>query len=199
MRFTQTLKVVTVSVIATAALTLGATAAVTAGASGTTHTYFACLKSGALSKVGTASPTCPAGATKISWNSQGPVGAAGPKGAAGPAGAAGATGTQGPAGPTGPSGTTGIFGSANPDSFVAGGAGATCTIGEVALMASTEVADNWLIANGQSLSISTHGALYALIGTNYGGDGVTTFDLPDLTAATPNGLTYAICALGTFP
>jgi microcystin-dependent protein len=47
--------------------------------------------------------------------------------------------------------------------------------------------------------ISQSTALFDLIGTLYGGDGVTTFGLPDLRAAAPNGLTYSICDLGVFP
>ena len=40
---------------------------------------------------------------------------------------------------------------------------------------------------GQSLPISQNDALYALIGTTFGGDGVTTFNLPDLRGRTPIG------------
>ncbi|MGC9965685.1 MAG: tail fiber protein [Syntrophobacteraceae bacterium] len=35
-------------------------------------------------------------------------------------------------------------------------------------------------------------ALYSLLGTTYGGDDQTTFALPDLRNAAPNGLTYSI-------
>jgi hypothetical protein len=42
----------------------------TAGASTPSTTYYACLKAGKLSKVGTTSPTCPKGAMVISWESQ---------------------------------------------------------------------------------------------------------------------------------
>lgn len=38
----------------------------------------------------------------------------------------------------------------------------------------------WLECAGQSLSISTYEVLFTLIGTTYGGDGVSTFNLPDL-------------------
>ena len=38
----------------------------------------------------------------------------------------------------------------------------------------------WALCNGQLLSISQNQALYSLLGTTYGGDGVTTFALPDL-------------------
>lgn len=39
---------------------------------------------------------------------------------------------------------------------------------------------NWLPCDGRALAINTYETLYALIGTTYGGDGVTTFKLPDL-------------------
>lgn len=38
----------------------------------------------------------------------------------------------------------------------------------------------WLFCNGQLLSISQNSALFSLLGTTFGGDGVTTFALPDL-------------------
>jgi microcystin-dependent protein len=38
----------------------------------------------------------------------------------------------------------------------------------------------WMSCNGQMLSVSSYSALYALLGTQYGGDGVNTFGLPDL-------------------
>ena len=38
----------------------------------------------------------------------------------------------------------------------------------------------WAVCAGQSLDISAYSALYALIGTTYGGNGQTTFNLPDL-------------------
>jgi microcystin-dependent protein len=40
----------------------------------------------------------------------------------------------------------------------------------------------WAFCNGQILAISQNTALYSLTGTMYGGDGVTTFALPDLRA-----------------
>jgi microcystin-dependent protein len=54
-------------------------------------------------------------------------------------------------------------------------------------------------ANGQLLPINQNTALFSLLGTTYGGNGQTTFALPDLRAAAPNGLTYSICDEGIFP
>ena len=38
----------------------------------------------------------------------------------------------------------------------------------------------WLLCNGQLLSIAQNTALFSLLGTTYGGDGITTFALPDM-------------------
>ena len=57
----------------------------------------------------------------------------------------------------------------------------------------------WAMCNGQILPINQNQALFSLLGTTYGGNGVTTFASPDLRAAAPNGLTYSICYQGIFP
>ena len=43
----------------------------------------------------------------------------------------------------------------------------------------------WLACDGSIVSISEYTVLYQLIGTTYGGDGVSTFGLPDLRGRTP--------------
>src|SRR5271155_3223815 len=43
----------------------------------------------------------------------------------------------------------------------------------------------WAFCNGQTLSISEFAALFNLIGTTYGGDGQTTFALPNLQSRVP--------------
>ena len=43
----------------------------------------------------------------------------------------------------------------------------------------------WALANGQTLSIQQNAALFALLGTTYGGNGTTTFQLPNLQGRTP--------------
>lgn len=55
------------------------------------------------------------------------------------------------------------------------------------------------LAAGQIMPIAQNQALFSLLGTTYGGNGTTTFALPDLRAAAPNGLTYWICTFGIFP
>lgn len=53
-------------------------------------------------------------------------------------------------------------------------------IGTILLVAYNFTPRFWAPCNGQLLSISQNTALFALIGTTYGGDGQTTFALPDL-------------------
>ena len=127
------------------------------------------------------------------------VGPQGPTGATGSTGSTGPQGATGPQGPTGPAGTAGIFGTNNNASGAGSAAGAACTLGDVQLTASTAVATNWLPAKGQTLTVESNSALASLIGDNYGGNGSTTFDLPNLTAAAPDGLTYIICVAGVYP
>jgi microcystin-dependent protein len=43
----------------------------------------------------------------------------------------------------------------------------------------------WALCNGQTLSISANNALFALLGTTYGGNGTTNFNLPDLQGRFP--------------
>jgi microcystin-dependent protein len=49
----------------------------------------------------------------------------------------------------------------------------------------------WALCNGQLLSIAQNSALFSLLGTMYGGDGVTTFALPDLRGRTAVGMGQA--------
>jgi microcystin-dependent protein len=44
---------------------------------------------------------------------------------------------------------------------------------------------NWAFCNGQLISIAQNQALYSLLGTTYGGDGNSTFALPDLRGRRP--------------
>ena len=50
----------------------------------------------------------------------------------------------------------------------------------VTIFAGTFAPRSWMFCNGQLLAIAQYNALFALIGTTYGGDGQTTFALPDL-------------------
>ena len=145
----------------------------------------------------------------------GPAGPPGPVGPVGPAGADGTNGTNGtdgsdgsigPAGPIGPRGATGPQGTPGNNDFAsqfgsnsiaADGSGAQCTLGEIMLTAG-DVA-NGMIANGRILPITEYEELYTLLGTQFGGNGTTNFQLPDLSSLAPNGLTYSICIEGIYP
>jgi microcystin-dependent protein len=60
-------------------------------------------------------------------------------------------------------------------------------IGEIRLWPMSFEPCNWAFCDGRQLSIRNHEALFALIGTTYGGDGVNTFALPDLRGRIPIG------------
>lgn len=60
-------------------------------------------------------------------------------------------------------------------------------IGELFLTASNFCPKNSLAANGQIIAIQTNTALFSLLGTTYGGNGQSTFALPDLRGRSPIG------------
>lgn len=55
-----------------------------------------------------------------------------------------------------------------------------CFIGEVRMFAGNFAPRSWAFADGQLMAISQNTALFSILGTTYGGDGRTTFALPDL-------------------
>jgi microcystin-dependent protein len=58
-------------------------------------------------------------------------------------------------------------------------------IGEIRMFAGTFAPLGWAFCDGQLVAISENDALFALIGTTYGGDGQTTFALPNLQGRIP--------------
>lgn len=60
-------------------------------------------------------------------------------------------------------------------------------IGEIKLWTPAKIPVDWAACDGSELPINTYQALYSLIGTTYGGNGVTTFGLPDLRGSLPIG------------
>lgn len=58
-------------------------------------------------------------------------------------------------------------------------------VGEIRLLAFNYAPEGWLLCQGQQLNVSQYQALFALIGNVYGGDGETTFNLPDLRGRVP--------------
>ena len=101
----------------------------------------------------------------------------------------GVAGPQGPKGDPGPQGPKGDPGDG------------ACTLGDVWLTAATNfLPAGTIVANGTVLNITSNQALYALLGAAYGGDGTTTFAVPDLRTAVPApGMRYVICVEGVFP
>jgi microcystin-dependent protein len=69
---------------------------------------------------------------------------------------------------------------ANPASLLE--AGGDEFIGMVKLLTGTVVPAGWLLCDGRELPVSGHRALFAMLGTTYGGDGRHTFALPDMRA-----------------
>lgn len=59
------------------------------------------------------------------------------------------------------------------------------TIGEITMFAGNFAPRSWALCNGQLLAISSNSALFSIIGTIYGGDGRTTFGLPNLQGRSP--------------
>jgi len=139
----------------------------------------------------------------------GPPGPAGPAGASGPPGPTGPTGPAGPTGPPGPSGKipanlTTLSNALSTNGGTAFGynkISAACpnmNIGDV-LLSVNSYGQGALPADGRLLAISDYPALFDLIGTLFGGDGKSTFALPDLRPFAPQLLQYSICVEGNYP
>ncbi|MDP5191855.1 phage tail protein, partial [Rheinheimera baltica] len=60
-------------------------------------------------------------------------------------------------------------------------------IGQVTMFAGSFAPRGWAFCHGQLLPISSNTALFSIIGTTYGGNGVSTFALPDLRGRSPIG------------
>lgn len=58
-------------------------------------------------------------------------------------------------------------------------------VGQLKMFAGTFAPRGWAFADGQLLAVSQNDALFSLYGTTYGGDGRTTFGLPDLRGRVP--------------
>ncbi len=58
-------------------------------------------------------------------------------------------------------------------------------VGEIRMFAGNFAPRGWAFCDGQLLAVSQNDALFSLLGTIYGGDGRTTFGLPDMRGRTP--------------
>ena len=81
-------------------------------------------------------------------------------------------------------------------------------IGHIILFAGDFAPRGWTTCDGRMMSISDHGALFSVLGTRYGGDGRSTFDLrgrvasrpsEDRTAAPPVHVAFIIALEGLYP
>jgi microcystin-dependent protein len=67
-------------------------------------------------------------------------------------------------------------------------------LGQLMLVAFNYAPTGYQMCNGQTLGINQYTALFSLLGTTYGGNGVNTFQLPNLQGRTPvgvgNGISY---------
>src|ERR687895_633359 len=76
-------------------------------------------------------------------------------------------------------------------------------VGEIRMFAGNFAPAGWMFCEGQLLPISENETLFQLIGTTYGGDGESTFNLPNLQSripihqgAGPDGTTYQLAETG---
>jgi microcystin-dependent protein len=88
------------------------------------------------------------------------------------------TGPQGPQGPAGPIGPQGPQGAAG-----------VAPTGTITMFGGSAAPGGWLLCQGQAVSRTAFASLFAIISTFYGsGDGVSTFNVPNLVAKVPVGL-----------
>ncbi len=74
------------------------------------------------------------------------------------------------------------------------------TLGEITLFAFNFAPMGWMSCEGQILNVYTNQVLFSLLGATYGGDGRTTFALPNLKGAEPlPNMKYYIAVQGLYP
>ena len=73
-------------------------------------------------------------------------------------------------------------------------------LGDIQLFAYNFVPQGWILCNGTVLQVQQYTALFSLISNKFGGNGSTTFALPNMTNDTPlAGMNYYICISGIYP
>jgi microcystin-dependent protein len=75
-------------------------------------------------------------------------------------------------------------------------------IGIVKLFGGNFAPQGWAFCDGALLSINQNSALFALLGNQFGGDGISTFSLPNLKpilSVNEAPVQYIICLTGMFP
>ncbi len=72
-------------------------------------------------------------------------------------------------------------------------------LGSLLLVPYNFVPIGWALCNGQLLLIDQYAALFSLLGTQFGGDGISTFALPNYASHQPESLHWIIALQGIFP
>jgi microcystin-dependent protein len=71
-------------------------------------------------------------------------------------------------------------------------------VGELTPFAATTPPSDYLPATGRTASFNSYAELGALLGTDFGGNGISNFGLPNVPGPTA-GVSYGICASGNWP
>ena len=73
-------------------------------------------------------------------------------------------------------------------------------LGQIRLFPYNFAPQGWAFCEGQIIQITQNMPLFSLLGTTYGGDGRTTFALPNLKGKEPDpNMHYCIALVGIFP
>lgn len=73
-------------------------------------------------------------------------------------------------------------------------------LGQIELFPYSFVPMGWMLCNGTILQIPQNTALFSLIGNKFGGNGTTTFAIPNLQGGEPiPGMGFYICVSGIYP
>ena len=72
-------------------------------------------------------------------------------------------------------------------------------VGYIMLVPYYNLPEGWLPCVGGTYAINAFQPLFSLLGTRFGGDGITTFAVPDLQEYCPTGMMYIVAYNGIFP
>jgi microcystin-dependent protein len=73
-------------------------------------------------------------------------------------------------------------------------------MGSMMLFAGNYAPHSWMECDGQRMMIAQNQALFSILGTTYGGDGLESYMLPDMRKQSlPAGLRWIICVAGPYP
>ena len=72
-------------------------------------------------------------------------------------------------------------------------------VGEIKLFPYDDMPYGWMPCCGQSLMIGDYPKLYTMLGTKFGGEGASSFRLPDLRGEARPGFTFCIAVEGDIP